>query len=345
MTMEKLISFVVPSYNSQDYLSICVESLLTGGDDVEIIIVDDGSKDNTGRIADGYAEKYPDIVRVIHKENGGHGSGINVGLRHASGVYFKVVDSDDWLDRAALLALIDTLKGHLASGELIDLYITNFVYEHVRDHTRRLSEYRKNFPAGKTFGWEQTKPLKFWKMLLMHSLVYRTELLREVGVTLPEHTFYVDNVFAYAPLPHVRKMYYLDVDLYRYFIGRNDQSITIDNVVKRYEQQILCMKLMVKTHRYEFIRKQCKPLQKQLYHFLDCVLMNTYFFTTAKDSPQRRSALKSFWLDLKTDDRKLYRRLRRLPKVKVLNCCFWKLKGKLTTASYRYLCKHVKLGL
>ena len=97
----KYITFTVPCYNSQDYMERCIESLLPGGEDVEIIIVDDGSKDATGEIADYYERQYPSIVKAVHKENGGHGSGVNAGLKRASGMYFKVVDSDDWLDETA----------------------------------------------------------------------------------------------------------------------------------------------------------------------------------------------------------------------------------------------------
>ena len=91
----KLLTVTVPCYNSQDYMERCIDSFLPGGEDVEIIIVDDGSTDRTGEIADEYARKYPEIVRVIHQENGGHGAGLNAGINHATGLYFKVVDSDD----------------------------------------------------------------------------------------------------------------------------------------------------------------------------------------------------------------------------------------------------------
>ena len=97
--MDKLITFAVPCYNSAAYMDHCVETLLQGGDDIEIILVDDGStKDDTPAICDRYQAEYPDIVRAIHQENGGHGEGVNQGLRHAQGMYYKVVDSDDWLD-------------------------------------------------------------------------------------------------------------------------------------------------------------------------------------------------------------------------------------------------------
>lgn len=104
---EKYLSFVVPCYNSESYMARCIESLLPGGEDVEIIIIDDGSKDKTVEIADAYQKQYPDLVKVIHKENGGHGSGVNAGLACARGVYFKVVDSDDWLDGTAYQKLLE----------------------------------------------------------------------------------------------------------------------------------------------------------------------------------------------------------------------------------------------
>ena len=98
----KLLSIAVPCYNSEKYMRKCVESLLPGGEDVEIIIVDDGSdKDDTARIADEYQERYPSIVKAVHKENGGHGSAVNAGIDAAAGLYFKVVDSDDWVKEDA----------------------------------------------------------------------------------------------------------------------------------------------------------------------------------------------------------------------------------------------------
>lgn len=340
----KLITFAIPSYNSQNYLKKCVESLLVGGDDVEIIIVNDGSTDNTAEIADSYAKAYPNIVRAVHKPNGGHGSGVNKGLELACGMYYKVVDSDDWLDAKALKTLIATLKYHIALGETADLYITNFVYERVSDNTRYVSRYNKTLPVNKFFEWKDAKSLKLWKMYLMHALVYRTELLRGMGIKLPEHTFYVDNIFAYEPLPYVKKLFYIDIDLYRYYIGRSDQSVSIENIVKRYDQQINITKIMLNAYSYEKLERMCKPLRLQMYHCLNVMLMNTYFFTTAKDEPKRRELFADMWNELKVKDRKLYKKLKRMPFVWMLDRLCWRVKGKVTTFSYRFLCKYVKLG-
>ncbi|MBO4990284.1 MAG: glycosyltransferase [Clostridia bacterium] len=340
----KLISFAVPSYNSQNYLAKCVESLLVGGEDVEILIVNDGSKDDTAKIADEYQAKYPTIVRAIHKENGGHGSGVNRGLAEATGLYYKVVDSDDWVDKDAYLQLLATMKDHLAKGTDIDLYITNFVYEHVDDNTQHVSSYRGKYPVGKVFTWKETKCLKLWNMILMHSVIYKTEKARKSGVNLPEHTFYVDNLFAFQPLPHMEKIFYLDIDFYRYYIGRVDQSVTMENLVKRYDQQIRVMNCMMSAYTYDELKAMNKPLRKLMYHDLNNVMLNTAFFTTAKDSPERRELYKKMWKDLKARDQKLYYKMKYRTGVAILNPCPWKLKGAITTWCYKFLCKHVKLG-
>ena len=106
----KYLTITVPCFNSEKYLRRCMDSLIIGGNDVEIIVVDDGSTDQTGEIADLYAKCFPDIVTVVHKENGGHGSGVNTGLKLAKGRYFKVVDSDDWLEETAYRELLKKIK-------------------------------------------------------------------------------------------------------------------------------------------------------------------------------------------------------------------------------------------
>lgn len=342
----KLITFTVPSYNSQDYLSKCVESLLKAGEDAEIIIVNDGSKDDTAKIADEYAAKYPDIVRAVHKENGGHGSGVNKGIELATGRYFKVVDSDDWLREDALAELMATLRKHRDEDVQPDMYVANFVYDKVYENDSYVSKYDDKMPVGKLFGWEAVKPFRLWRMLLMHSLIYRTPMLRDCGLKLPEHTFYVDEIYAYVPLPHVKSMYYMDIDLYDYFIGRSDQSVTIENMTKRYAQQMKVMYVMYNAYSYEQIKKMPKPLRRLCKHILFTISMNVTFFTTAKDDPERRAAFKKMWQDFKASDKKLYGWLRyRTWGNFLLGLMPWKMKGAISTAAYKFLCKHVKLGM
>ena len=207
----KILSIAVPCYNSQEYMRKCVDSLLKGGEDVEILIVDDGSKDDTLKIARDYEEKYPTIVKAIHQENKGHGGAVNTGLAHATGLYFKVVDSDDWLNEEALKKALEVLKLCVRGPKTLDLLLCNYVYEKVGAKRKTVMRYRSALPQDKIFGWDDVKPLGTSHYLLMHSMIYRTELLRECGLKLPEHTFYVDNLVAFIPLASVQSMYYLDV--------------------------------------------------------------------------------------------------------------------------------------
>ncbi|HPE16599.1 MAG TPA: glycosyltransferase family A protein, partial [Oscillospiraceae bacterium] len=195
----KLLTFAVPCYNAAGYMHRCIETLLPAGEDTEIILIDDGSKDDTGAIADGYAARYPDRVRVIHQENGGHGEGVNQGLRHAEGLYYKVVDSDDWLDVDALGEVVEQLRAFSAMPEPVDLFICNFVYEHVADNTQHVMRYSNVFPQDRIFTWPEIHAFRPDQYLLMHSVFYRTALLRDCALVLPKHTFYVDNIFVYQP--------------------------------------------------------------------------------------------------------------------------------------------------
>lgn len=340
----KYITFAVPCYNSQDYMKKCVDSLLKGGEDVEIVIVNDGSKDDTLKIACEYAERYPDIVRVVDKENGGHGSGVNAGLRLATGLYYKVVDSDDWADTKALCMLLDTIKKHAAAKSSPDLYIVNYVYEHVADNTRYVSRYTKNFPAGQFCGWKKVKPFRFSHMLLMHALVYRTEVLRKSGLVLPEHTFYVDDIYSYNPLPYAKTVFYLNVDFYRYFIGRADQSVNIENMLKRYEQQIRVMLAMTDCWTFAELKRLPKGLRKYMFHALANYMLTTHLFVCAKNSAERRSAFKEMWKHIKEKDKKLYRKIRYRSYVLAFTLLPWRLRGFCLVRGYRFLCRRIKLG-
>ena len=341
----KLISFAIPSYNSENYLRHCVDTILSGGEDVEIIIVNDGSKDGTARIADEYAAKYPSIVRAIHKENGGHGSGVNRGVAEATGLYFKVVDSDDWVGEDALKTLLDTIRLHQKEQKLPDLYITNFVYEHTYDNTTFCRHWRKQLPIGRHFTWKEAGHFRGSQVMLMHNLMYKTELLRKSDTVLPEHTFYVDNLFAYKPLPFMQTLFYLDVDFYHYFIGRDDQSVNIRNFTKRDDQQLRVMGRMVDAYSYEELSRMEKPLRRYMLHDLGAIMMNTMLFSCAGGSEQSRiDAHDALWTHLKEQDPALYRYLSRRSLPALVFWMPWKMRGKVMLFGYRMLCRFVKLG-
>ena len=242
----KLLSIAIPCYNSENYMRKCIESLLIGGEDVEILVVNDGStKDNTALIADEYAAKYPTIVKAIHKENGGHGSAVNAGIANATGLFFKVVDSDDWVKEDAYRQVLDTLRTLAGGPVTLDMLVCNFVYEKEGEKRKKVMHYRHILPAGELFTWNDCKRFRKGHYILMHSVIFRTRLLKECGLQLPEHTFYVDNLYVFEPLPYVKNMYYLDVNLYRYYIGRGDQSVNESVMISRIDQQIKVNKIMV----------------------------------------------------------------------------------------------------
>ena len=194
----KLLSIAIPCYNSEAYMEHCINTLLTGGDEVEIIIVDDGSqKDRTPEIADEYERRYPGICRAIHQENGGHGQAVNTGLKNATGVFFKVVDSDDWVNEEAYQKVLETLRKFVYGQETIDMLVTNFVYEKEGAKRKKVMNYHTAFPKDKVFTWKDVKFFMTGQYILMHSVIYRVEMLRNCGLELPKHTFYVDNIFVY----------------------------------------------------------------------------------------------------------------------------------------------------
>lgn len=241
----KYLSIAIPCYNSQDYMAKAIESCLILKEDVEVIIVDDGSKDDTARIGDEYAMRYPKTIRCVHQENGGHGEAVNTGLKYATGLYFKVLDSDDWFDQSSLVKVLETIKNLHDNDEDVDLFIANYVYEKPSENKSSVISYKNALPQNRMFRWYDVKYFYPQQNLLMHSVIYRTQLLRNCNLQLPKHTFYVDNLFVYQPLPFVNTLYYLDVDLYRYFIGREDQSVNEKIMISRIDQQIRVNKMMI----------------------------------------------------------------------------------------------------
>lgn len=341
----KFITFAIPSYNSEAFLHNAIDSLLIVGEDAEIIIINDGSKDNTLKIALEYQKKYPKIVKVIDKENGGHGSGVNKGLENATGLYYKVVDSDDWLDHENIITFIETIKKHYKEEKSPDLYLNDFIYEHVEDNTTFVRSYQENFPTNKIFNWNETKKkFKYSKTILMHAMVFKTSVLKESKVLLPEHTFYVDNIFAYTPLMYTKTIYYQPIVLYHYYIGRADQSIQLNNIVDSYAQQQRVMNIILNEFTYEEIMSKPKGLRNYMKHFLSAIMIITQMFTTGKSSSERRKSLKKLWKDLKQNDKKLYRFLRYRSYNTLVNFLPWKLRGYVMMKGYKYLAKKVKLG-
>lgn len=306
----KLLTFAVPCYNSEAYMENCVNSLLTGGEDVEIIIVDDGSRDGTAQIADRYAREYPGIVKAVHQENGGHGEAVNAGIRNATGLYFKVVDSDDWVNQEAYKKVLETLKRLVHEQKVIDMMICNYVYEKQGARRKKVMRYKTAFPRDEVFGWGNVKFLHKGQYILMHSVIYRTKMLVDCGLELPKHTFYVDNIFVFDPLPYVKQMYYLDVNFYRYFIGREDQSVNEQVMIGRIDQQIRVNKILVDTMAEYMNKPMNAKLKKYMINYVDIIMTVSSVLLLKSGTEENLDKKKELWDYLKKKSPRLYRKIK-----------------------------------
>ena len=337
----KYLTFTVPCYNSESYMRRCVDSLLCFGKDTEIILIDDGSTDGTGEIADEYQNRFPDIVKTVHKENGGHGSGVNKGLEMAEGLYFKVVDSDDWLDPEACQKLLFRIRELCGGGRyefaenIPDLFICNYVYDHLDEGSSRVMDYRNVFPDEKMCTWNSIGRFKPSQYLIMHSLIFRTEVLRKSNVKLPEHTFYVDNLFSYQPLPYADNLYYMDIDLYHYYLGREDQSVNEKVLMKRIDQQIRVTEMVARCVDLKKVRKVYPKLASYMTRNISIMLSISSIHLLLIQTDEARSKRKEMWKNIRQHDKRLYYRLR-YSTLSGLTYLPGRLGGRLTIGGYRF---------
>lgn len=234
----KQLTIAVPAYNSEMFLHICLDSMAGADDRLEVIVINDGSKDKTLEVANSYAEKYPDQIRVIDKENGGHGSGINAALEVATGRFYKVVDSDDWVETRNLKAILDALERSDA-----DAVVTG--YRSVNIGSGNMISYPVELPEGKTtpetsaYGAELTME-EFSQIFdqmatsySFHGLCYRTDFFRSMDFRMSEKVFFEDQEYAVLPFLKVQKVLLLPYFLYNYQIGSAGQSVDFSNQAKR----------------------------------------------------------------------------------------------------------------
>lgn len=304
----KYLSVCVPCYNSANYMEHCINTLLSGGEDIEIIIVDDGStKDNTAEIADTYQAKYPTIIKVIHQENGGHGEGVNQGIKHATGLYYKVVDSDDWVNEHSLKNVINQIKLFHKQQSLVDMIICNYVYEYANSNKQRVVNLKNVFPVEKVFSFQDSKKFKKSQFIAMHTVIYRTQILKDINLTLPKHTFYVDNIYVYIPLPFVNSIYYMNENLYRYYVGRDDQSINEKVIMKRIDQHLLVTEILYNAYDLQEIRKSKKKLAKYMSDYVSILMAITSIYLIKIGTKEALDKKRALWEGLKQKDEKLYR--------------------------------------
>ena len=238
----KCLTIVIPMYNIEKYISECLESFIVQEiiGDIEVLIIDDGSKDGSSAIAAEYERLYPQLFRIIKKQNGGHGSTINRGIEEAAGKYFKVVDGDDWVAKEAFVKLVKTLKKTDA-----DLILSNYNWVDYKTGDTKAEvdelcpqiQYEKIYLAGevlnKTF-------------LKMYAMTYRTSILQNMGIRLDENCFYVDTEYIIYPIPFIKTVLFLKEFVYQYRVGMPTQSMSIDNMKKRCSQHEMVLDHLIK---------------------------------------------------------------------------------------------------
>lgn len=270
----KLLTIAVPAYNVATYIRQCLDSFVltetdhaqlqpkedadvrsnatTIMDKLEVLIINDGSTDDTAAIAAEYVQKYPDTFRLINKENGGHGSAINAGYEHATGKYFKIVDGDDWLDQQALVQFLDILRTQDA-----DIVASDF--ECVEDGTGKKFSYRSCTPDAGQYGREcRLEDGQIHQVIKMHSMTYRTEVIKQIPRPIDHHCFYVDCEYVTYPIVHVKTIYFAKLPLYQYRLGRAGQSVDIKSMQRNREQHMRVLR-----HLLEFFGEAAEATEAQ----------------------------------------------------------------------------------
>lgn len=319
MQEKKTLTFVVPAYNMTEYLERCVMSLIAAkrNDDIEVLIVDDGSSDGTLEMAQKFEARYPSIVRAIHQENKGHGGAVNTGIAAASGMYVKVVDADDWVGPESLEQVMAVLREEADSTEPIDMLVTNYVYDKVGKRNKHVVNFRHAMKAGARLAWNDLGHFGLAEYILMHALTYRTAVVRESGMQLPEHTFYVDFIYAYQPFPWVKTMKYLDTPFYHYFIGRDGQSVQTDVMIRRVDQLRLVNQCMVRATP----ERDTVPdgLYRYMIHFLAIESSVASVFMILSRDPENYEKKKDMWNDIKAYSPTIYKDVRKKAMSRALN--------------------------
>lgn len=295
----KTLTFVIPAYNMESYLDRCVNSLLAAHDitDLEVLIIDDGSKDGTLDYARKLERTNPGVVRAIHQENKGHGGAVNTGIAAATGMYVKVVDADDWVDPQSIDLVLATLRDQRNATEPIDMLVTNYVYDKVSKRHKHVVNFRHAMKPGAPMTWDDLGHFGLTEYILMHALTFRTQVVRDSGMILPEHTFYVDFIYAYQPFPWVKRLQYLDVPFYHYFIGREGQSVQTDVMVRRVDQLIRVNRCMTAATP----ERGTVPngLYRYMIHFLSIESTVASVFLILSKNPENYEKKRRLWADLK----------------------------------------------
>lgn len=294
--MEKLLTITVPTYNVEKYLRVCLDSLCIeyAKDKMEVLIINDGSIDSSVDIAQEYVRRNPEIFRLINKENGGHGSTINRGIQEAEGKYFKVIDSDDWVDGESLEMLLKYLESHDS-----DVVYTNFY--HIDDRSgKKTVEFASPFPGveyGREYRFSEIKSDLFLKM---HGYTIRTDLLKKIP-QIDEHCFYVDMEYVLFPVPQVETITFLDLFVYQYRVGLPGQSMNIQRMKRNADDYDKVLKRLLAFYKEQAPKLQPEKLKHMEHVIGRMVASRIKIYLSQPYSRENRKAIKVFEDSVKTN--------------------------------------------
>jgi len=264
--MEKILSISIAAYNVEKTIEQCLDSFLTSSylDVLELLVVNDGSHDRTVEIVEGYVKKYPGIIRLINKENGGHGSTINTSLHLATGKFYKVLDGDDWVDAAELDKLIEclqTTKAELVINDYMEVY---------PNHTCRKS-HRNLYKEDMVYSFDQVVLDSCFQKIIfaMHESTILTQRLRDVKMQIQEHCFYADTEFLYYVGLAARTVEFHDSCAYQYRLGSSGQSVSPDGIYKHIEDMLRIEFHLMKLYQQDESTVKSRARKEYLFAIVD----------------------------------------------------------------------------
>lgn len=320
---DKILTISIAAYNIEKYIDKLIKSIVASGriDKIEILIVNDGSKDNTLDIATEYANKYPSNIYAIDKENGGHGSTINKGIELAQGKYFKPIDGDDWVNSEDLMNLIDQLE-HCES----ELVLANYEIDYEKTNA---SVVRKlSVPADIELSFDENCSLLH--DIRYYNIFYKTSILKEHNIRLTEHSFYVDNEFDAYPIPYINTLTYYDLTVYCYRLGRDEQSVSLSSLKKNVLQHKNVLSNLIDF--YSIVKNQLTPQkEKYLADFVSVVASHNYYilfsfkcsWAKCKELVEIDNRLKEYDLIYKSKITKTYMLWRKARYILYTPLCLW----------------------
>lgn len=235
--MEKILTIVIPTYNMQDYLRRCLDSLIVPEEQMkqlEVLVVNDGSKDNSSAIAHEYQDKYPDTFRLIDKENGNYGSCVNRGLREATGKYIKILDADDSFHNSNFRGYVDFLL-----QQNTDMVVNDYCIVDGKGNISSIKRY--HIPENATEFNEQIRKIFNKKNFQMHAVAYKRDKLVAFGYQQTEGISYTDQEWIYTPLMTIQTISYFNKVLYKYLVGRSGQTMSPEILKKSVSQNQKCI--------------------------------------------------------------------------------------------------------